>query len=147
MTIAVVRPDGTWHVRPETSHKRDLDEFYLPDGFEAAEVCNCLYLRLIKTGKAIGEKFVGRYCDSVGRGLSIYCQPGDVSVVDCSTILYTDNLRPASELPEEDRRRIAEGICSVSRLMTLKKGDLMLFENGESATLRQGETFGKLTVK
>ena len=131
MTIAVVRPDGSWHVRPDSTHKRFLDEFYLPDGFESATVYNGLFIRTLKTGKAIGEKFVPRYYDSFGRCKLIYCHPGDVTVVDCSTIITAEDI-PASELTESEKQHISQALCKVSRLMTMKKGDMLILEQDPS---------------
>lgn len=147
MNVIVVRSDGSWYVRPDTSIERESDEFYLPDGFSSVEAFRCIWIRIIKAGKAVNPKFAGRYFDHFGKGLVMYCRRDDGTVcpfVDGSTVIRQDTWpmeQLAAEVSETGQYLdgISAAICDISRLTSIRIGDLFLFEASDSATLSRGQ--------
>lgn len=155
MNVIVVRSDGSWYVRPDTSIERESPEFYLPDGFSSVETHNCIWIRIIKAGKAVNPKFAGRYFDSFGKGVTIYCKEensdGVCPFVDGSTLIRQET-HPLecleTEAPEmlHTAATIAEAVCRISRVTSIRIGDLFLFESAASATLHRRQEAGGVAV-
>lgn len=154
MNVIVIRSDGSWYVRPDTSIERESDGFYLPDEFSSVEAFNCIWIRVIKAGKAVNPKFAGRYFDSFGKGVVIYCRKDDGSLcpfVDGSTIIRQEN-RPLDCLAAEAAEvaisagNIAEAVCSISKLTSIRIGDLFLFEASSSTKLSRGQETDRIVI-
>lgn len=148
MNITVVRQDGSFTTRPDTTLERESLDFYLPDGFTAARVRPCTFIRITKAGKALSPKFAGRYFDSFGRGWLLEClTPGGeaVDLVDGSTFLPQE-LHPASELPEETIDSIKDALSRISRLISVRIGDIVAFENTESEEAARGGSAGPISI-
>lgn len=155
MNVIVVRSDGSWYVRPDTSIERESSEFYLPDGFSSVEAHNCIWIRIIKAGKAVSPKFAERYFNSFGKGVTLYCKEestgGICPYVDGSTLIRQE-IRPLECLGTEGSEMqytaatIAEAVCRISRVTSIRIGDLFLFESAESAVLHRGQEGGGVAV-
>jgi len=58
--------------RPDTTLEKESFDYYIPDGVSELTYSPVLFVRLCRAGKAIGEKFAGRYYDSGGFGVLLY---------------------------------------------------------------------------
>ncbi len=58
--------------RPDTTLEKESFDYYIPDGISELTYSPVLFVRLCRAGKAIGEKFAGRYYDSGGFGVLLY---------------------------------------------------------------------------
>lgn len=148
MNITVVRQDGSFTTRPDTTLERESADFYLPDGFDAVRVRPCTFIRIIKAGKALSTKFAGRYFDSYGRGWLLECLTTDgeaVDLVDGSTFLPQE-MQPAAELPEETMDSIKDALCRISRLISVRIGDIVAFEGAESEEAARGGSAGPISI-
>ena len=59
-------------LRPDVSLNRDGVCYYVPDDVHSLSVVPIAFIRLSKTGKAIGQSFARRYYDAVGIGALLY---------------------------------------------------------------------------
>ena len=87
MNLVVVRPDGTVYARPDTTLVRGARDFYLPDDLSWVEARPCTWIRILKSAKAVQERFAQRYYDAVGSGLLIYGNGTD-PLLDGSTYIF-----------------------------------------------------------
>lgn len=144
MNLIVLKADGSWYTRPDSTLCRVREDFFLPEEFESAEIRKCLYLRVARAGKAILPKFAGRYFEPFCEGYLFYGIDGEgwrCPYIDRSTVLEED--RRAS-LPDEET---IGRICGVSSVMTLRRGDLAIIESQDCSILRQGDTFETIEIK
>lgn len=58
--------------RPDTTLEKESFDYYIPDGVSELTYSPVLFVRLCRAGKAIGERFAGRYYDSGGFGVLLY---------------------------------------------------------------------------
>lgn len=142
MNIIVVKNDGSWYTRPDTTLEREPKDFYIPDGMMAATAASFRYIRIIKAGKAIQPKFAGRYYDSFGSGVILYGKGTDGALhpyIDGSTIIL-----PADEssdvLDDEAAGLIAAALQNVTASMSVRIGDIVLFEDEEMTDFNCGES-------
>lgn len=144
MNLIVLRSDGSWYTRPDSTLCRVREDFYLPEGFTGIEIHKCRYVKLLKAGKAIRPQFAARYFDPLCEGYLYYGIRDDgtpVPYIDRTTILTEDI--PAGQPDAAEISRI----CGVSSIMTFRRGDLVILEDPESKTLNQGESFGYVDIK
>ena len=87
MNLVVVRPDGTVYARPDTTLVRGARDFYLPDDFSFVDARPCRWIRILKSAKAVQERFASRYYDAVGSGLLLYGDGTD-PLLDASTYIF-----------------------------------------------------------
>lgn len=135
MNVIAVRSDGTWYTRPDTTLEREEKDLYLPDRYESAYVVEGIYVRIVKAGKAIGERFVGRYLDAIyGKTCVVYAQDG-MSMMDSSTILM-----PAqTAMDKETAEAFGRALCDFSCIMSVRIGDILILESSETRILRRGD--------
>jgi len=146
MNIIVVRPDGSWYSRPDTTLEREERDFYLPDEFECAVVRRCLFVKIAKAGKAIGLKFADRYYDSFGRGWVIYGDENKMCpYIDGSTLLGNVTASSA-DLDSATRQRIAEALSRITLTMSVRTGDLLLLEEKGEERLCRGSQTGNYRI-
>lgn len=72
MNIIVRDTQGRIYCRPDTTLEREDKEFFVPDEVSAFLYCPVLFLKISKAGKHVGEKFAGRYYESIGWGILLY---------------------------------------------------------------------------
>ena len=151
MNLVVVRPDGTVYARPDTTLVRGARDFYLPDDFSFVDVRPCRWIRVLKSAKAVQERFASRYYDAVGSGLLLYGDGTD-PLLDASTYIF-DAAAPngsgypavgtiagkSSSLPDGSSP-FSAALANVTRHLLLHQGDLLILESPESTTLRRGDT-------
>ncbi len=70
----IVSPYGkeSFYCRPDSTLIRALDEYYIPDQVEKISVVPVMYIKTLRAGKAIANRFAQRYIDSYGFGLLIH---------------------------------------------------------------------------
>ena len=148
MNIHVVRPDGTWYARPDITLVRDADRFCLPDDCTGARAWRCRCIRIEKAGKAIVPRFAHRYFNSWAPGICFYGITADGTVtpyLDRAT--WVDlQFQPADALPEDRQQRVVDALERISRHVSLRIGDLILFEMNPAAELRRGDTFDNISI-
>ena len=137
MNLVVVRPDGSFYARPDTTLVRGARDFYLPDDLSWVEVRSCRWIRILKSAKAVQERFAERYYDAVGTGLLLYGD-GCVSLLDASTYIF-DDAGESSALPDGSSP-FSAALASVTNHLLLHQGDLLILESPDSLTLRRGDT-------
>jgi len=148
MNLHVVRPDGSWYARPDITLVRDADRFCLPDDCTGARAARCRCIRIGKAGKAIAPRFADRYLDGWAKGICFYGVLADVSVtpfLDRATWVDRD-FQPLSGIPADEHARIVAVLEALSRHLSLRIGDLLLFELSDPAPLERGETIDNITI-
>jgi hypothetical protein len=58
--------------RPDTTWEKDNEDFYPPEFVEALSFAPAFFVHILKPGRSIAKKFVGRYYDGVGFGILLY---------------------------------------------------------------------------
>ena len=145
MNIVVVRPDGRFYTRPDTTLVRGRRDYYLPDDLASVTACPCSWIVLKKSAKAVSARFADRYYDALGEGLLLYGE-GEISYLDGSTYIFPETT-PAAGLSAERRERIAETLERVTRHQLLRLGDLLVFESPVLATLGRGESLDSFDIR
>ena len=148
MNLHVVRPDGSWYARPDITLVRDADRFCLPDDCTGALAARCRCLRIDKAGKAVASRFARRYFSSWAPGICFYGILADGAVtpyLDRASWVDRD-FQPVDSLPEDDMLRIVEGLERISRHVSLRIGDFLMFELSLPALLKRGDTIDTISV-
>ena len=150
MNLVVVRPDGTVYARPDTTLVRGARDFYLPDDFSFVDVRPCRWIRILKSAKAVQERFASRYYDAVGSGLLLYGDGTD-PLLDASTYIFDPTAPNGSGYPAvgtiagkspalpDGSSPFSAALANVTRHLLLHQGDLLILESPESTTLRRGD--------
>ena len=151
MNLVVVRPDGTIYARPDTTLVRGARDFYLPDDFSFVDARPCRWIRILKSAKAVQERFAQRYYDAIGTGLLLYGDGTD-PLLDASTYIFDDAAPTGSEHPAvgtiagessslpDVSSPFSAALANVTRHLLLHQGDLLILESPDSVTLRRGDT-------
>lgn len=142
MNIIVVRNDGSWYTRPDSTLEREAKDFYLPDGMTAATAAGLRYIKIIKAGKAVQPKFAERYYNSLGSGVILYGKDAEGRLhpyIDGSTIILPAD-ENAATLDEEGKAQIAETLQRVTASMSVRIGDIVVFEDEELTDFLCGES-------
>jgi len=85
MNFVIRHTDGRITSRLDTTINRQNIDFYVPDGVKELLWAPALYIRLKKSGKAVGEQYASRYYEALSFGALFY--PDGSDVCDCSTLL------------------------------------------------------------
>lgn len=137
MNIIVIKADGSFYTRPDTTLEREPKDFYLPDDITAATARTCRYIKIIKAGKAVPKAFAHRYFDSVGRGILFTCD-GSITHIDYSSYFF-EGAEPAYKLGRDDFDRICAEIERVTRHISVRFADIIAFENEDPEEYRRGD--------
>ena len=108
--------------------------FFIPDWCEDVRCTPCVVVRICKLGKHVATKFAERYYDSIAPALNIcaedYRQKGDPirawafdNALPVGTFMSLDKYHPNDLIISID-----QAITEVSRLMTIRQGDLIFIE-------------------
>ncbi len=142
MNLIVIPYDcDNYYFRPDTTMVHTARDFYCPDEITVLEAAPCLCVRICKTGKAISERFSGRYYDAVGFGVTLYAgnilAQGELfsltrsTSFDATTVIPTP-LAPAEQLqelcPDITREHIGAWMAKISHNNLLRIGDMLIFE-------------------
>ena len=148
MNLYVVRPDGSWYVRPDITLVRDADRFCLPDDFSGARAWRCRCFRIDKAGKAVMPRFARRYVSEWAPGICFYGQRADSSCtpyLDRSTWVARE-FQPLASLSEASVESALEALSRVSSQLSLRIGDFLLLEYDSPAELQRGQTLDNITI-
>jgi len=138
MNIIVVRPDGSSYTRPDTTLERDPKDFYLPDDLQKVTARTCTYIKIIKAGKAVPERFATRYFDAIGRGVLLYCD-NDIPYIDYSSYFFEECTPAANCLPGEISHLCRE-IERITRHISVRYADVIAFEHDDPREFHRGDT-------
>ena len=148
MNILIVRPDGSWYSRPDVTLVRDADRFCLPDDCTGARACRACCIRIEKAGKAIAPSFATRYFNSCTDSILFYgvtANGGLTPYLDRATWVdrtfrSTDMLEPAFQ------ERIITTLCRISRHLSIRIGDFLIFEAPEPTALGRGDFIDTIAI-
>lgn len=148
MNIAVVRSNGSYYTRPDTTMERESRDFYVPDDCESVCARRCVYARIVKAGKAVATKFAGRYLDgSFGEGVLLYGVYQTVKEED-PYIDYSTFLFPASSTSDDEiAGRFAAALEKVTRHTSVRIGDVICIETDETLQGKRGDTLFDINLK
>ena len=148
MNIHVVRPDGSWYSRPDVTLVRDADRFCLPDDCTGACACRACCIRIEKSGKAVAPAFAHRYFDSCADSILFYgitADGGSTPYLDRAT--WVDRaFRSADTLDPAFLDRIVQALCRISRHLSLRIGDFLIFESLAPAAMKRGDLIDNIVV-
>jgi hypothetical protein len=148
MNIHVVRTDGSWYARPDITLVRDADRFFLPDDCTGALACRCRCIRIDKAGKAIVPRFARRYFSNWAPSICFYGVLADGAVtpyLDRATWVDRD-FQPVDTLQGDELQRMIEGLEHVSRHVSLRIGDFLMFELSLPIPLKRGDIIDTISV-
>ena len=148
MNLHVVRTDGSWYARPDITLVRDADRFCLPDDCTGARAARCRCIRIDKAGKAIEPRFARRYFSTWAPGICFYGVLADGEVtpyLDRATWVSRD-FQSLDSLGDVEFAHFIDGLECVSRHVSLRIGDLLLFELTTPAPMKRGETIDQITI-
>ena len=137
MNIIVIKTDGSFYTRPDSTLMRRPEDFYLPEDISEATARTCTYITLTKAGKAVSPAFAHRYFDTLGRGILFTCD-GSITHIDGSSYFFPGGTS-APELGEDLSCRIKAEIARVTRHISVRASDIIAFENDDPATFRRGD--------
>ena len=158
MNLVVVRPDGTVYARPDTTLVRGARDFYLPDDFSFVDARPCRWIRILKSAKAVQERFASRYYDAVGSGLLLYGDGTD-PLLDASTYIFDPAAPNGSGYPlggtavgespalPDVSSPFSVALANVTRHLLLHQGDLLILESPESTLLQRGDTYPAVSFR
>ena len=161
----IVKPYGCsgCYCRPDTTWQRENKDLYVPDGIKVIRWAPVAFARVSKAGKCINPKFVTRYYDSIGFGAMLYCHTEECE--HSTTIAFSSCMDHTSILPSPThgpeilescdktyqvklngtesfntglpgiKQVIEDGICTSSRLTSLRIGDYVAVELSPVMTL------------
>ena len=138
MNIIVVRSDGSFYTRPDTTLERDPKDFYLPDDLSEVTARSCTYIKIIKAGKAVPGRFATRYFDAVGRGVLLYCDK-EIPYIDYSSYFFEECIPAGNCLPGEISRICSE-IERITKHISVRYADIIAFEHDDPREFHRGDT-------
>ena len=148
MNLHVVRPDGSWYSRPDITLVRDADRFCLPDDCTGALACRGRCIRIEKAGKAVAPRFARRYFDSWADAVLFYGVTADGSVtplLDRATWVDRD-FRSVETLDGPALEQVVRSLVQISRHLSLRIGDFLLFELTEPVPRQRGDHFDNIDI-
>lgn len=148
MNIHVVRTDGTWYSRPDVTLVRDAERFCLPDDCIGACGCRACCIRIDKAGKAVAPRFARRYFTCCTDSILFYGITGNgrlTPYLDRSTWVSRD-FRPADTLEPALTQRIVQLLCRISRHLSLRIGDFLIYELTAPEQLQRGSLFDNIEI-
>ena len=160
MNTAVARPSGSYYFRPDTTLNREACDYYLPDGVEEMVLTPCIYSKVTKAGKCIGEKFALRHIDNFGFGVLLDAagtEPQEATCMDATSYLSGDT-SPFSESGDSsfevsvngepwfsrsgfEAGMLTDALVAVTRRSSVRASDLLTVCLPDSVILRKGDSF------
>lgn len=108
--------------------------FFIPDWSEDVQFTPCVVVRVCKLGKHVAAKFAYRYYDCIAPSMNIHAEDFRIQGDFIRTWAF-DNALPVGTfmsldkyMPNDLVLSIDEAICEVSRLMTIRQGDLIFID-------------------
>jgi len=160
MNIAVLKPSGNYCFRPDSTLNREAADYYIPDGIDALTLTPCIYTRLVRAGKCIGERFAQRYADNFGFGVLLDAAGADPFEALCmdSTSYLSGQTGPMSEIGDAafevcvngealfrhdafNAAMLYDALVKISSKSTLRASDLVAVCLPSSIILKRGDCF------
>lgn len=169
MNFFILTSGGKVITRPDSTRNKDNGDYFIPTDVDYLGYSPVIFARMIKTGKMIGREFAERYYDAIAFGILLYPattvrngQPhyckATSGCFDKTSLMPLPMYNPIT-LDKEDnlftvtaekealfscdmkgkKDLVADAIVSCSLHSTIHKGDLVLAELSEVATLRTRE--------
>lgn len=138
MNIIVIKADGSFYTRPDTTLEREPKDFYIPDDIISATARTCTWIKVTKAGKAVPKAFAHRYFDALGRGILFTCN-GSITHIDYSSYFF-EQTTPAYRLDKTTYEHICAEIERVTRHISVRFADIIAFENDDPATYGRGDS-------
>ncbi len=115
--------------------------FFMPDWAEEWRGVPCMVVRISRLGKCIEPRFARRYYDAVAPGIDFYAADkidtnyAQATAFDGSLCVGAwEEITDEAVVPEAEQ--IAEAIAQISRIVTLRMGDLVYIDRAvEGQTL------------
>ncbi|MCK9625933.1 MAG: hypothetical protein M0R23_05670 [Bacteroidales bacterium] len=168
MNIIVVPYNSDYYyIRPDTTLEKESKDYYCPDSISHISAAPCIYIKIIKAGKTVNNKFASRYFGLYGFGVFLYgenliCKnPLSFSVAsscDYTSILPT-KMYNFSTIEEYSFEFIINGenystfyandffvkfvheqISKISSMISLRIGDFIAFELSEKIPVQKDST-------
>lgn len=151
MNITVLDTGGTVSCRPDTTWERENKDFFTPDAVESLSWTPVLFAKMSKAGKCIGQKFAGRYYESVCYGILLYAEGHPSAAFFDRTSILPSATFSKDELNDAEGRfefkkngetifsaenggdasmRIEKAITDASMIVSQRIGDLVAVELG-----------------
>ncbi len=159
--------DG-YYCRPDTTLEKEPKDYFLPDSVTDLSAAPVVFIKMIKAGKAVGEKFAERYYDSFCAGVLLYAENivnsetptafCEATCLDSSSYLPF-NFQPLTLLDKFSCRLqingtdavdmsvddsiiqyINEFIALISRRTSFRIGDIIAFETFDRVPVKQGDS-------
>lgn len=164
--IAVPYNRRSFYLRPDTTLNRDCLDFYLPENITSLSAVPFAYVKVCKAGKSLLRKFAYRYYGGLGYGLALEATPlivpgepasfVEANSLDYSTYLLTedsegDGVTPPDFIKEGEslftltppaREEIEQTIERVTSIISIRYGDLLLFDLHKGVELLCGQRIG-----
>lgn len=164
MKIVAYKRGGEYCCRPDTTLNHNNSDYYCPDGVTALKAVPCVYTHIDKAGKCVAPRFARRYFRSVAFGclLSDASEGAiqDVSAsMDFTSIMdmsfadsespgagdYTFSVNGAKVYSSGGNcfiEELAEAIVEITRLTSLRIGDIVALELCDAITVGSGDILG-----
>ena len=138
MNIIVIRADGSYYTRPDTTLEREPKDFYAPDDIETVCARTCTWIKVTKACKAVPKAFAHRYFDALGRGVLLTCND-TITHIDYSSYFF-EPAEPAYKLEKAQYDHICSEIARVTKHISVRYADIIAFENEDPQVFRRSET-------
>ena len=148
MNIHIVRKDGSWYARPDVTLVRDADRIVLPDDCTGALACEGSCIRIGKAGKAVEPRFASRYLDGWTHAVLFYGQTTDGEVtpfLDRATQVDR-TFFPIEMLEPGMLERVVRMLGQISRHISLRIGDFLIFESSAPVPVARGGFFDNIAI-
>lgn len=156
MNILIRSFDGKTRVRPDSTLNRFKEDLYLCDDVNLLLFTPVVFSHICRAGKAVPEKFAGRYYSNVGSGLLL--MPDGDEFYDFTSLLSMVPFTREEASKEKNNlivhcsgkkicdicirnciELLQKGIAECSAHTSLKTGDFLAVELSEPAVLRKRE--------
>lgn len=138
MNIIVIKADGSFYTRPDTTLEREPKDFYIPDDIISATARTCTWIKVTKAGKAVPKAFAHRYFDALGRGILFTCNES-ITHIDYSSYFFEETT-PAYKLDKMLYDHICSEIERVTKHISVRFADIIAFENEDPKVFHRDET-------
>lgn len=104
----------SFYCRPDSTLIRALDEYYIPDEVENISAAPIIYIKTLRAGKAVSNRFVERYVDSFGFGILLHpslkseCFEGSPERPFIENSLDYTSVIPLLSFPESELKRASD---------------------------------------
>ena len=166
MKIVVFRQKGEYCCRPDTTLNHNNSDYYCPEGVKALRVVPCVYTHIDKAGKCVAVRFARRYSKTTALG----CLISDATEGACESVASSMDFTSVMDmsLTSADKTeeysfsvngnkvcsvrnvdfltRLDEALVDITRLTTLRIGDIIALEAGREIPVKPGDSITMSTA-